>query len=300
MSTNSFSCLWPRAIIELCNANEPEATATLSQAIKPHFDHTVVNGSRGIRIDVTHLQQCMGSPVDIAGHVQQIASDHGLSALIGVASDPLVASYAARYPQQGRMQVIAPWEARLRLGEERISRVGCSLPGLARKMERAGIRTGKDLARLPERVLRYHFGDDGLQLWRACKGIGGASAPEVVCRHDAVSCRVVLPPRTASKRSVISHARRVSGAFVNSLQRIRRPAQSVQFVFRDEVFPDGVESGVLLTGSNPPLPQLLHSIKLVVEQAWSGTAVTHLELRARNLSPAGGQLELFTAGRQPA
>ena len=296
MSANSFSCLWPRAIIELCIGNEPEATATVSQAIKPHFDHTIVSGGRGIRIDITHLQQRMGSPVDITDQVRQIVSDHGLSAPdIGVASDPLVASYAARYPQQGRMQVIAPWEARLRLGEERISRIGCCLPDLARKMERAGIRTGKDLARLPERVLRYHFGDDGLQLWRACKGVGGASAPEVVCRHDAVSCRVVLPPRTASRRSVISHARRVSGAFINSLQRIRRPAQSVQFLFRDEVFPDGVESGVLLTGSNPPLPQLLHSIKLVVEQAWSGAAVTHLELRARNLAPAGGQLELFTS-----
>jgi hypothetical protein len=67
-------------------------------------------------------------------------------------------------------------------------------------------------------------------------------------------------------------------------------------VFRDEVFPDGVESGMLLTASNPPLPQLLHSIKLVVEQAWSGAAVTHLELKAGNLSPAGGQLELFNAG----
>jgi nucleotidyltransferase/DNA polymerase involved in DNA repair len=297
MSANSFSCLWPRAIIELCNSNEPEATATLSQVIKPYFDHTVVSGRCGIRIDVTHLQQRMGSAVDIANHVQQIVSEHGLSAPdIGVASDPLIASYAARHPQQGRMQVIAPWEARLRLREERISRIGCSLPGLAQKMERAGIRTGEDLTRLPERILRYHFGDDGLQLWRACKGIGGASAPEVVCRHNAVSCRVVLPPRTASKRSVISHARRVSGAFVNSLQRIRRPAQSVQFVFRDEVFPDGVESGMLLTASNPPLPQLLHSIKLVVEQAWSGAAVTHLELKAGNLSPAGGQLELFNAG----
>lgn len=295
MSANSFSCLWPRAIIELCNANEPEATVALSQLIKRHFDQTVVSISPGIQIDVTHLQQSMGSPVDIANYVQQIVSDHGLSAPdIGIASERLIASYAARYPRRGKMQVIAPWEARPRLGEERISRIGCSLSGLARKIERAGIRTGNDLARLPERVVQFHFGDDGVQLWLACRGTGGASAPELIYRHNSVSCRVVLPPRTASKRSVISHVRRASSAFINALQRIRRPAHLVQFVFRDEVFVDGVESGMLLTSGNPPMPQLLQSIKAVVDQAWSGAAMTHLELRARNLSSPGGQLELFT------
>jgi hypothetical protein len=109
VSANSFSCLWPRAIIELCNANEPEATVALSKLIKRHFDQTVVSISPGIQIDVTHLQQSMGSPVDIANYVQQIVSDHGLSAPdIGIASERLIASYAARYPRRGKMQGGAP------------------------------------------------------------------------------------------------------------------------------------------------------------------------------------------------
>ncbi len=294
MSRNSFSCLWPRAIIELRFDNDRDSVATMLKLVRSSFAKSAVRLDQAVQVDITHMQQSLGSPADIAGQLQIFARDHGLpTPAIGVASDPLIASYAAKFLIANGTQVIAPWEARSRLHNERISRIGFSLPAVAQKMEHAGIHTGKQLAGLSERVLQHYFGDNSLRLWRACRGVGGASAPEVSCFYNAVSCRVVLPPRTSNKRSIVSHARRLSSAFSSALLRIQRPAQQIHLLIRDEFYPDGVESGMILQNNNPRLPELFHSVKETLEAAWSGTAVTHLELVAQNLPAPGGQLELF-------
>lgn len=294
MSRDPFSCFWPRAIIAITDdveaSNPGIGRAIAASPVAGFAAHT----NHGWRIDITHAQQVLGPPMEIANRLCAAIAEAGLPLPpLGVAGDALVAAYAARYHHGKTVRVVAPWESRACLAHEPIDHIACLVPAVSATMARAGIRTGADLAGLPQRLVQRYFGDTGLDLWRACRGAGGASVPEVACRFDAVSCRVVLPPRTVSRRSIDSHVTRASGAFLKALRRIQRPARRVFFTLRDERRPDGVETDMILPHAYPRLCELVGIIGTVMASTWTGVAVTGLEIRSANLPSAGGQLELF-------
>ena len=295
MNPVANSCFWPRAFVALQPATNPD-THRLVQHWLSLQDDVAVNWQQDcVLIDVTHLQSTVGSPHEIAFSLLQLLDcNQATRVVIGVAGDPIIASFAARHDADSSIVAIAPWETRIYVADTDIGKLLHHDNQLVHELRRAGIRTGADLAAVSERVVQHLFAERGVALWRACRGISSATAPEVHCRYNGVHCRVVLPPRTSSQRSVISHVRRISGAFMNALHRIQRQTQQIQFVIRTDDQSGKNGTSILLDVYEAPIPDLAHVLVNAMKQNWNGSAVTYLELGAANLMAPGGQLDLFS------
>ena len=295
MNPLANSCFWPRAFVALRPVPEPDRHRALHHWLSQQDSAHVSLQQDCVLVDVTHLQSSAGSPHEIACSLQPLLDQQGLaSTAIGVAADPVIAGFAARQAVASGILAIAPWDTRQVVDAISISKITGDKTGLARELRRAGIRTGGELAGVSGRVVQHLFAEPGLALWRACQGVSKASALEVSCQYNGVHCRVVLPPRTSSLRSVSSHVRRISGAFVNALHRIQRHARQIQFVIRIDSKSTATGTCVQLDIGDPGTPDLVRLLVAATKKNWNGAAVTHLELRADNLMAPGGQLDMFS------
>lgn len=289
------SCIWPRAILFIKTHAREFTSFSVDQLAGTNFYEEPEHLADGIVIDVTHLQPLIGSPFEIADRVRRQLNELGQgAATIGAAADVLVARFAARRAPLGSTETIAPWEAPKLMAEINVAELLPQFPVLTSELERVGIRTCAQLAALAEPVVRKHFGDEVAALWRACGIAKPVSHPEVECQHDAVHCRVVLPPRTANLRSVRSHLRRITGVFLQTAQHIQRLPCRVLFVAHT-----GDGEGIYFSMTNDVggsrLPELLRTLVTGFRSQWKGSAITHLELRAENMPAYGGQLDLFSS-----
>jgi hypothetical protein len=290
------SCFWPRAFVALRPVPGPDAHRALQQWLSQQGNVLVSQQQDYMLVDITHLQSTAGSPHEIACNLLRLPGDNkAVSTVVGVAGDPVVASFAARNAGDSSIEAVAPWETRAYVADAELGQLLTPENRMVEELWRAGIRTGADLAAISERIVQHHFAEPGVTLWRACRGVSSATAPEVRCRYDGVHCRVVLPPRTSSLRSVSAHVRRISSAFLNALQRIQRQAQQIQFVIRIDEQAEKNANSIQLDMRDVRIPGLAHLLVNATKQNWSGSAVTHLELNAANLMAPGGQLDLFSS-----
>jgi nucleotidyltransferase/DNA polymerase involved in DNA repair len=289
------SCFWPRAFVALWPMPESVGHPALRHWLSQQDSACSCLQQDCVIVDVTHLQSTAGSPHEIASGLQLLLNqgEHAATA-IGVADDPIIAAFAARQAAASGIMAIAPWETQRHVDATSIAQLLGDKAGLARELRRAGIRTGGELAAVPGQVVQHLFAEPGLALWRACRGVSNASAPEISCRYNGVHCRVVLPPRTSSLRSVSSHVRRISGAFINALQRIQRHTRQIEFVVRIDNQPIAFGTRVQLDISETRVVDLALLLVAAMKQSWNGASVTHLELSADNLLAPGGQLDMFS------
>ncbi|MEE8481760.1 MAG: hypothetical protein V3S12_00275 [Acidiferrobacterales bacterium] len=294
MMRETAACLWPRAIIDVI----PSSGALAATAnILRNFDPGLSQAQSRLRLDVTHLQPVMGSPLHIAQHIKRRLSrgQHSKAVTMGVASDPNVAAYAAGVASSGSIKTIAPWEVQSSLRHESIEDICQLTPELAPKFRRVGICTGAQIADQPLAVIKRVFGSAGVVLWRACRGETNAAALEIDEQYHSIRCRAVLPPRTVGLRSIQSHLRRVSNSLL-SILRNRQRVPAVIFFSMQETTQAVIEIAELDVDCSALLPRDLASVaKDIMSRHWGGQALHFVELGARQLYNPSGQLDLFSS-----
>lgn len=297
MIGETAACLWPRAIIDVIPS--PGAHATTAKLLR-NFDPGLSHAQSRLRLDVTHLQPEMGSPLHIAQHIKhrlggkRSGKAAGKEVTMGIASDPYVAAYAAGIARAGSIKAIAPWEVRSSLRHEPIENICQLTPELAYKLKLAGIRTGAQITDQPLTVIKRLFGKTGVALWRACRGETNAAALEIDDQYHSICCRAVLPPRTSSQRSIHSHLRRVANSLLSVLRCHQRLPAAISLSMREQR-QAAIEIGTLDIDCDELNPRdLISSVKRVFSRNWRGGAVHFVELGAHQLYDPGGQLDLFT------
>lgn len=292
MNSEITSCIWPRAIIDIIPRHGAQvATANILR----NFDPGLIQSPTHLRLDITHLQPVMGSPLHIAQHIKRRLGDKesAEAATIGVASDPFVAAYAAGVARTGSIKTIAPWEVRARLETERIENICQLAPELATTLKQAGIHTGAQITDQPLAVIKRVFGSAGVALWRACHGETNAAALEIDDQFHSIRCHAVLPPRTSSQRSIHSHLRRVANSLLSVL-RCRQRLPTAIFLSMREQQQSAINVGVFDNSCDELNTRfLVNSVKQGFSRNWQGGALHFVELGAQQLYDPSGQLELF-------
>lgn len=164
-----------------CREGSRQALLNLAFTLSPRVEDTAADA---VVLDIGGLERLFGSPLALAERMVRLASDAGLRAAVGVASNPDAAVCAAR--GLGGMAVIpAGQEARL-LAALPVSLLFASStdsrqPTAASRRSPAdieetlrlwGIRTLGELAALPEAALSARIGQEGPRLQKLARGAG--------------------------------------------------------------------------------------------------------------------------------
>lgn len=122
-----------------------------------------------VALDLTGLDQLFRAPDEVARHLARCASDLGFEVNVAVAGNPEAARHAAR----GFTGI-----SRIPPDREAEHLAGLPVEVLAPPAEiletllRWGVRTFKDLARLPSAPLSERLGQEGLRLQKLARGVG--------------------------------------------------------------------------------------------------------------------------------
>jgi nucleotidyltransferase/DNA polymerase involved in DNA repair len=296
MNANAASCLWPRAILVLRCEPDDASTRRFRELLQSRYRHDATLLPEGVIVDITHLQPDVGPPFEIALELKQLIPEPlRKTAAIGVAPNLIVARFVARQAAPGTVKLVAPWEVATHVAHTTLSDFYSRCPEFVFQLFRVGVRSGASLTSLPVQTVQKYFGDRAVELWHACHGTGASSLTEVRCRHNAVYCRVVLPPRTGSLKSLASHLRRISGVFAQSLRRTQRQPGQILFIAQVDDGRSEICTSLPIKAEETAAAELVRILVDTVKANWNGAAITRLELRADNLTAPGGQLELFAA-----
>ena len=223
------TCYWPRVIIHvnmyaffasLERRDFPElggraqghvaVSTTLMQAltdISP--DVEVLLGRDEAFIDVTHCQGRYGSPEYLAQMVKHRVDEvtRGLPCSVGVAGDKSTAKVASAMHKPDGLTVIPPWEARARLQAIPLEKICGLSPGINDFLGQYGARTCGDVAAMPMNLLVRRYGMRGKQAWLICQGRDTTPLMEAMAPPKSIGQGKVLPPRTISRRTVLTYVR---------------------------------------------------------------------------------------------
>ncbi len=109
---------------------------------------------------------------------QRIRAEFGLLPAIGVASNRLVAQHAARRAGAGVAVLVPPGDEAAFLAPQPITSLPLDIEILSR-LDRLGLRTVGDAARLSIEALQAQFGGAGTRLYRLARGVDAAPIPPV-------------------------------------------------------------------------------------------------------------------------
>src|SRR5262245_38376550 len=163
----------PRA--HICWRSEQEELATqqalleCAQNISPRVEATAADT---LVIDIAGLSHLFGSPTQIAQRLAKAARNLCLEANVAIAANPQAAALAAR--GIAGIVVIPAGEEPRYLSKLSINVLQLA-PEMSQTLERWGIRTSGELARLPEIELSERLGQEGLRLQAFSRG--AASRP---------------------------------------------------------------------------------------------------------------------------
>jgi protein ImuB len=157
-----------------CREGSRQALLNLAFTFSPRVEDTATDA---VVLDIGGLERLFGSPPALAERIVRLASEAGLRAAIGVASNPDAAVCAAR--GLGGIAVIpAGQEARLlaALPVSLLFASSADSPRPTAEIEETlrlwGIRTFGELAALPEAALSARIGQEGPRLQKLARGAG--------------------------------------------------------------------------------------------------------------------------------
>ncbi|HEX9625908.1 MAG TPA: hypothetical protein VGA00_03100 [Acidiferrobacterales bacterium] len=305
MSRAAAGCYWPRALIHVDAAGRAGALDAVRAVVAPWpVDVRTLPGT-ALDIDVTHCQTRAGAPELIGRRLLDAVrrDDPGVSLALGIAHDPLVARLAAALSRGGRdaMTVIPPWEARERLGDLPLDLIDFVDPRLLTFLSLAGVRRCGEVAALPVALLERRFGVAGRRLWLLCRGRDSAGAVDEPVAPRALVHAAVLPPRTDRPRTIEAYLRHGCRLLTRRLRRLGLEAGSLRATLRYVGDDGAAESALVRRVDLGPVPvdavRYFEPLRAALHPELGWRAVSHAWLAAERLRGAGGQLDLFIAGR---
>ena len=159
-----IGCLLARE--EALPLEEAKQRALLEVALA-HSPRVESAGAGLAYLDVTGLRGLFGEEPEIGARLRQAAADRGLAVRVGIAGSRASALFAARWGDG--VAVVPPGDEAAYLAPAPCSLLDLS-PEMARLLDRWGIRTLGELARLPAAALFERLGADGPRLQALARG----------------------------------------------------------------------------------------------------------------------------------
>jgi protein ImuB len=156
------------------------AQAALLDVAESYSPRVEDGGSGTVFLDVEGLSALFGTEAHLATSLAARAHRVGLDVGVGIAGTKLASYLAAR---TGGVEVLAPDEERRRLAPLPLAWLRPQ-PATLATLERWGIATLGDLARLPGAAVARRLGRAGFELWRRARGED--SEPIVPCRRPPI------------------------------------------------------------------------------------------------------------------
>ncbi len=246
-------------------------------------------------LDVSGTEAHYGPPGRLAHAIQdRIQAELNLSASFGVATNKLVAKIASDLRKPHAVTVVPPGEEAAFLAPLPIRKLWGVGQVTGRELERLGVQTISDLARLPLKDLQWHFGSGGEWLWRAAQGLDDSP---VTPEHETKSLSREetfaqdIRDATVLRRELL----RLSDAVASRLRRYGFQARTIGLklrygdfstLTRQTTLEDATDSGRVI----------YESVLALFDAAWDRRAVRLLGVSGTGLTREGRQLRLFEQG----
>ncbi|VAX10157.1 DNA polymerase IV, partial [hydrothermal vent metagenome] len=122
-------------------------------------------------LDVTHCQQLLGSPEQIARLAKRkVFKVSGLLCSAGLSGDKTTAKYAAKLHKPNGLTIIPPWEAEQCLKNVPVTELCGIAEGIGGFLAQHGVHVCGDMKQLPISVLARRFGNLGRRIWYMAQG----------------------------------------------------------------------------------------------------------------------------------
>jgi DNA polymerase-4 len=182
-----------------CLAAEPERDrqavaklAALMEVFSPRVEQTELLPDAAISLDLGKiaLSQAIALITRLSQHIR---TEFGLLTAIGGASNRLVAQHAAIRAGVGVAVLVPPGDEAIFLAPQPIGSLPVDAEILSR-LNRLGLRTIGDLARLPIDALQAQFGGAGLRLYQLAHGLDALPIPKTIDAPTISRTRRFLGP----------------------------------------------------------------------------------------------------------
>jgi DNA polymerase-4 len=244
-------------------------------------------------LDLTDQVAGWETAIEIASGLQrQVQEEVGLSASLGVATNKLVAKVASDRDKPGGLTVVRPGEEANFLAPLPVRVLWGVGPVTAQKLAQMGVETVGDLAKLPEKELRAHFGRHGVDMARRAQGI---DERPVVTEHEPKSVSQErtfardLQDAAALKRQLWQLSQSVG----RRLKRAELAAGTVAVKLRYADFTTLTRQMRLAVPTDDER-MIYRAALILLRRAWQrDRPVRLLGVTGRDLSPPAGQLPLL-------
>jgi protein ImuB len=262
-----------------------EALVDVAESFSPRVESV---GGGVVFLEIDGLSSLFGSERHLATSLVARVRRVGLAGRVGVASTKTAAWVAARTGEG--VDVVDPGHELRRLAAVPVATLHPS-PDVVRTLDRWGIKTLGDLARLPATAIGWRFGEAGIDLWRSARGEDDAPLnvrPRAWVFEESVDCEYAIDrfePLSFLLRAAIE--RLVSRLEVRGL-RAGNLAISLRL--------DGgghEQLDVEVAAPTNDVKSLLALVRLRFEGRSLGAAIEWFRLKATPERPRTAELDLF-------
>ncbi len=206
-------------------------------------------------------------------------------------------TWATARTARGVVLFADPAAERRAAGQVPLARLGID-PDLGAALDRLGVVTVDDLARLPEGGLAERFGAAALRLHRlASDALAEPLTPERP--REALAAQTELEAPDDDALRLLFLAKRLLDPLLTELERRGELLVALTLTLQLE---DGSRRRERLAPARPTRDgaQLLELVRLRLEQLALPTRVEQVRIEADSAAPEGGQLDLFAGSRRDA
>jgi DNA polymerase-4 len=244
-------------------------------------------------LDITGCQRLHGTPEHMAHRVKKLILDvSGLTCSVGVSGDKTTAKYASGLQKPNGLVVIPPWLAAEQLKHVPVSELCGIGKGLSRFLERYGVLTCGDMAKLPIGILAQRFGNLGRRLWLMCQGLDFSPVEPRIAPPRSMGHGKVLPPNTTDSHFIFITLLALCDKLAIRLRRNHLQAQHFFVGLRHRQLGWLGEKAKLAAPTQDT--RTIYRLALhILKTHWQGEPVWHCQVTALDPHPAGQQLCLF-------
>jgi len=243
-------------------------------------------------LDVTHCQNLLGSPKQIAELVKRtVFKASGLLCSIGMSGDKTTAKYAAKQHKPNGLTVVPPWQAKDYLKNVPVTDLCGIAKGIGNFLALRNVHVCSDMIQLPISELACRFGNPGRRIWYMCQGADPDKVQTRVSAPKSIGHGKVIPPNTEDKNIILTYLLHMSEKVAARLRRHHLKAQHFSIGLRNDMQWIGEKAKTRLPTQDGHLIYQLS--KHVLSQHWRGEGLHQVQITATDPQPINGQLELF-------
>lgn len=277
-------------------ASRPEVYAAVSTAIMGALvavtpDLEVYSVDEAF-LDVTRCQRLHGTPPRMGWMAKRIVTDtSGLTCSVGVSGDKTTAKYASDLDKPDGFVVIPPWEARERLADVPVTELCGIGAGIGAFLAERGVFVCRDMRALPMGELARRWGNVGRRIWLMCQGQDPEPVYTCVPAPKSLGHGKVLPPGTRDREAILASFYHMSEKVAACLRRHGLEAQRFFIGFRTQQ--GWIAERCQLTAAGQDGRLVFRLARFVVEQYWSGQAISQVQVTALDPRPLQYHGDLF-------